>query len=339
MDKFTVIAGIDVAKLSLAVCLQVQGSAENFEVSNDSKGLSLLVNKLKDHEPDPGKILICCENTGRYMAKLGLVAPAEGFVLWAVSPYIISQYHGVKIKRGKTDASDAERIKDFASVHYLEAVAYNRPDQVTLELTSLFNLRKHLVDSRQRHLNYKSSYSDEPIPLIYHSGLMKELIAFFNRKIKEVEKVIKEFISKHRVIKRIYELLVSVPGIGPVIAQRFMFVTQCFQKFKSWRELACYIGTAPFENSSGTSIKRKPRTSKKRFAPFKADLFQGASSVSTREGQIFYAYYQKMIQANNHHFKVINNVINMILKIVFQIVKSDKPFEKDLYIRNKISWN
>jgi transposase len=311
---------------------------EHLELSNDPKGLSFLLKKLNEKEPDSSKILVCCEHTGKYMSKLALVAKGEGLFLWAVSPYIISQYQGTKISRGKTDKADASRIKEFAIAHWDQAVAYNQPDQVTLELSMLFKLRKHLVDSRQRHLNFHSSNLDEAIPAIFNLSVVKEIIQTLDQKIKEVEKAIKAFISNHATIKKMYHVLITVPGIGPVIAQRFLFVTQCFEKFQDWRALAAYIGSAPYKYESGTSVKRKTKTSKKRYAQFKADLHEGIVSVATRKNQFFYSYYTKMAEKDYPHLKIINNIINMILKIVFHLVKSGEPFNKNLYLTNKKSW-
>jgi transposase len=338
MNKFNVIVGIDIAKLTLAVCILVGHQVEHFEISNDTKGLSFLIKKLKELEQDLSKVMICCEHTGKYMSRLALIAKGEGIFLWAVNPYIISQYQGAKLKRGKTDKDDASRIKDFAFAHCDQAVAYHAPDQVSQELSMLFKLRKHLVDSRQRHLNFRASSLDEAIPAIFNISIVEEVIQTFDQKIKEVEKAIKAFISKHETIKAMYKVLVSVPGIGPVIAQRFLFVTQCFEKFKNWRALAAYIGSAPYDYESGTSVKRKSKTSRKRYAQFKADLHEGVLSVATRKGQLFYSYYSKMINTNIPHLKILNNIINMILKIVFQLIKTGQTFNKHIYWANKKSW-
>ncbi|WP_429377431.1 transposase [Mucilaginibacter sp. UYCu711] len=34
-----------------------------------------------------------------------------------------------------------------------------------------------------------------------------------------------------------------------------------FTCFSTWRKFACYVGTAPFEHQSGTSIKERTRVS------------------------------------------------------------------------------
>ena len=147
-----------------------------------------------------------------------------------------------------------------------------------------------------------------------------------------------ELITTTPEYNRQYQLLKSIPGIGPVSAERFLFVTECFTKFKTWKQLACYIGSAPFEHQSGTSVKKKPRTSKKRHKSFKADLFEGMTSTATRKGQFYYAYYTRMIESNYEHPQVINNIINMVLKVTYSLIKNDTPFDKKIFLSQKKSW-
>jgi transposase len=337
MNKFTAIVGIDVAKATLAVNLFYEEKEENFDVDNNLKGLSQLVNKLHKLGLDPAKVLICCENTGHYSEKLAVVANGEGFFVWVVNPIIIARYC-VNLSRTKTDPADAKKIKDFAFAHQHLAEKYQVPNPQTRKLTDLFKCRKHYVNSRQRETNYLCSLNDAADPLAFCVETAKANIAFLNAKIKDVEKAIMEIISRNTEFKRQYILLMTIPGIGPVIAERFLFITECFGKFKNWRSLACYIGSAPFPHESGTSVKRKPRTSKKRHRSFKSDLVEGITSTSTRNGQFYTEYYRFMESLKYPHLKIVNNIINMVLKVAFALIKNNTPFDPEFFISQKKSW-
>ncbi|MFR1133532.1 MAG: transposase [Bacteroides xylanisolvens] len=54
-------------------------------------------------------------------------------------------------------------------------------------------------------------------------------------------------------------LLNSIKGIGTINAMNTIIHTNNFQAFETARQYACYLGIAPFEHSSGTSIKGKTR--------------------------------------------------------------------------------
>ncbi|MFD2935301.1 transposase [Spirosoma flavum] len=38
--------------------------------------------------------------------------------------------------------------------------------------------------------------------------------------------------------------------------------THCFKSFENWRQLACFAGTAPFDYTSGSSVRGRTRLSK-----------------------------------------------------------------------------
>ncbi len=58
-----------------------------------------------------------------------------------------------------------------------------------------------------------------------------------------------------------YSLARSVVGIGLVNSILFIIYSNNFQGFEDARQYACYSGVAPFENTSGTSIRGRTRVS------------------------------------------------------------------------------
>jgi transposase len=70
-------------------------------------------------------------------------------------------------------------------------------------------------------------------------------------------------IEAHPEVHQRFELICSIPGIGRVLATNLLALTDDFTRFSSPRQLACHCGVAPFEHSSGSSIRGKTRTSPK----------------------------------------------------------------------------
>ena len=60
-------------------------------------------------------------------------------------------------------------------------------------------------------------------------------------------------------LKNQFELIKSVPGVGDKTAIYMLIVTRGFTAFNNARKFACYAGTAPFEYSSGSSIKGRTK--------------------------------------------------------------------------------
>jgi transposase len=337
MNKFTTIAGIDLGKSSLSVCVfHADRKPTHHVFTNNASGLGQFFKLLAELQPQLQNILLCCENTGRYMSNLAYVCSGSGVTLWAVHPLIMANYDP-DFQRAKTDKTDAVKIMEYAFAHQHKAIDYHLPDRVSLELKELFLLRKQLVGHRQQSKNQLSAYKDSAIPSHYSIAVQKQLIGFLNDLIRETEKVIKALIKADESFNRKYHILISIPGIGEVIAQHLLFKTECFKSFKSWKSLACYIGSAPFEKQSGSSLKRTPKTSKKAYRKLKADLNQGVMSI-TRKGQLFHEYYTTMISRKVPHLVIINNLINVQLRTVFNLISKDVPFDKNIFLANKKSW-
>jgi len=334
--KFKLIFGIDISKLTLDVTYFYNEHEKYFQVTNDAKGISQLVRVVQDLGVREQDVLVCCENTGTYMDKLAFVMKGLHVMFWVIHPVIMRGYR-LDLQRIKNDKVDSRKIADFAFAHQHKAVNYHHPDQKTKELKELYLLRKQLVGIRQRTMNFVASEKDKAVPGIINNLVYQQIILFISDLIKEVEKSIQLLIKSEKSILSLYKILLSVPGIGPITAQHILIVTDGFKKIADYKSFACYVGIAPFPHSSGTSVRYRPRTSKKANQELKADMHQGAISV-IKKGQLFHSYYQKMIENGKHHLWIINSIMNMIAKCIFNLIRKMTEFSKEIFINNKKSW-
>jgi|ERR1700753_871649 len=337
MSKFNLFCSIDISKADLDAVYGSPSSYRHVKLSNDAKGISQLLNLLLSLETDRSKILVCCENTGSFMSKIANILDGEGIFLWAVHPLLLS-YYSIELNRFKTDKADAHKIFAYAIAHQSRAVSFHLPSRAVQELRDLFTCRKNLSQTKSAYTCRNEDRQQRAISNHLVMEIEKQLISILDNYITIIEKAILAAIKSDQKVKRMYQILISIPCIGPVTAWHLLFITDCFDKFDSWRALACFIGSAPFPKQSGTSVKSKDRVSKKAYRPLKADFNQGIVSVCTRPGQLFYNYYQNMIKQNKHHLYILNLIKNVLLKLVFKLIQSNTLFNKELFFKNKISW-
>ncbi|MFV9821801.1 transposase [Phocaeicola vulgatus] len=69
-----------------------------------------------------------------------------------------------------------------------------------------------------------------------------------------------EVIASCPVLSRQRELLMSIDGVGRVVATN-MIIIMSFTRFDDPRKFNCYAGVAPFSYSSGSSQHSKARVS------------------------------------------------------------------------------
>ena len=333
--KFLLFIGVDISKQTLDVVMGHTG--QHFQFSNDAQGISQLLRCIKSIHRDLSKVLVCCENTGVYLHKLAFALQSTPLTLWVVHPLLLRHY-AIELNRFKTDKADAEKLLQYARTNFHKAVPYRMGNTSSQMLRELFQLRKQIIAERSAWLCRKEAIDNKAFCNPITAAIQFQMLGFLSALIKQLNHEIKQLIISNQQFRSLYQILLSVPGIGPVTAQHLLFATDGFTRFSNWRAFACYIGTAPFPRQSGTSLKLRLRTSKQAYKTLKADLCQGATSVC-RKGQLFYSYYQQMISLNKPHLYILNSIKNMLLKIIFRLVQSNSLFDQTVFLQNKKSWN
>ena len=176
------------------------------------------------------------------------------------------------VKRGKTDAADAEAICEavtrptmrFVPVKTAEQQAvlmlHRTRDLLVRQRTALVNaLRGHLAEfgivapqgmSRVADLLAVLLGEDEATlpPLARHAlrGLAAELEAL-GKRVDEIEAAILAWHKESEASRR----LAAVPGIGPITASAIVATVGDVSNFASARHFAAWLGLVPKQNSTG----------------------------------------------------------------------------------------
>ena len=132
-------------------------------------------------------------------------------------------------------------------------------------------------------------------------------------------------ISEDEELSRLFELATSVKGIGLQIATHMLIVTHGFTKFKNWRKFSCYCGLAPFEYSSGSSIRGRTKVSHLGNKKVKAMIGNGVASAIQNDPEIA-IYYKRKLDEGKHKMVVLNAIKNKLISRVFSVVKRGTPF-------------
>ena len=199
---------------------------------------------------------------GREISKIGhevKLMPA-----FYVKPYV---------KRGKTDAVDAEAICEAVTRPTMRFVKIKEPDQQALlglhrvrhliskQRTQVINMIRGLLREfgvvfpkgpeaalrfAKRHL---AGDHPETVPEFSNSlvaTLCDQLLALQDR-IKLYTKLIKQ----HSMADKLAWRLRSIPGVGPITASAIAATIGDGKQFKSGRDFAAWLGLTPLNRSSG----------------------------------------------------------------------------------------
>ncbi|MEQ3236657.1 IS110 family transposase [Bacteroides cellulosilyticus] len=318
--------GIDISKKTLDVVLYSSSKKHSDEetylkVSNDSDGFKEIFSWLKKKRITSRELVIGMENMGIYGFDLRLYLESKQVDYCAFMPLDLKLSLG--LIRGKNDKVDAERIAYYTWLHRDELHYSRLSDSSILRLQELAAERKRFVKQLAEYESLLTESKDRSKTASYNRA--EKAKTFLEEEIKEVEKEMQETIERDPVLLKNYALLLSIKGIGSVNTISTIVHTNNFEGFETARQYACYLGIAPFEHTSGTTIKGKPKVSHIGAKLLKADLSQAAKSavVWDREMKM---YYERKIKEGKAYGVVLNAVKFKLVCRMFAVVRRGTPF-------------
>lgn len=320
--------GIDVSKNWVDVHgVNVSGDTvfPSTRFDNDITGFEKMESCLQKVGVEWNMALYCLEHTGTHM--LLLLAWLDMQRREVVVEAALQIQRSIGMQRGKTDQVDAQRIAEYARLFRDKVRLFQLPSKALIAIKQLLTYRQQLVkvrtsfkNSLKSHLQY---YPMADNPIIIEE--IEQQILELDQKIKQVDKQLQQRLESDPDLKKNYQLTRSVKGIGLVLAATLLVTSNNYTTFPDARKFNSYVGIAPFEHSSGSSIRGKTKTSHLGNKVVKSLLMNGANSAARYDPELK-AYYQRKKQEGKDHKLVINAVAAKLIGRTFAVVKRGTPF-------------
>lgn len=318
------VVGIDVSKLTIDVVIHQTKDYQQFENSN--KGYSFLCKwALSQSKATKENLLFVFEHTGLYSHNIAIYLSSKEFNFLMVPGLEIKRSLG--IARGKDDKIDAAKIARYAYRLRDEISPTILPSDAIMNLKHLLSLRDRMVKQRAC---YKTSLKEMKRVLKISENTVlfssqESLLATLDKQIAKIENQMDEIILQNQVLKRQYDLITSIKGIGPQTALYVIATTEGFLKFNTSRSFASYCGIAPFPNTSGTSIRGRNKVSNLANKKMKS-LFDLAAKSAIQHNHEMKLYYNKRIDEGKSKMSTINIIRNKLLARIFAVIKRDSLY-------------
>ena len=322
--------GVDVSKNTLDVALfrgKIDWNEGHVKVSNNESGYKELRKWLRLKNAEKKRLRICMESTGLYTHDFRSWLEKENIIYYVVDPKLMHHFappQSIKgIRQTKNDKADAFRIAIYCSLFH------DSMEPSKLPSAAYFKLKRLLAERRQyvkQSVLYRQQLSDNSIYDSVGSRIRKKNeVENLRDNIKQTDAEMKAIIDTDPEIRRNYELLISIVGVGLVVAVTTIVLTENFTTFTNPRKYASYIAIAPFPHESGTSIRGATRVSKQGFRQAKADLSISVLSAITFDPDIK-EYWQRKKAEGKHTGCVLNAIKFKIVLRMFAVVKRGKPY-------------
>jgi transposase len=249
--------------------------------------------------------------------------------IWQAMENALQIKRSMGVVRGKTDKADCKTIAQYAYRFYDKLKPYTLPTATLLRLKALFAQRERLVSMHSQLLVGNQSMKGYPQELVKdiqnkNETLLKSLAA----EIKSIDKLLKECLQQDEDLQRKSKLIQSIPGVGQQTAVYFLIVSRGMTSFATAREFACYSGCAPFEHTSGSSIRGKTKVHYIANRKMKMLLHMAALNAITFNDELK-TYYQRKVAEGKNPMSVLNAVRFKLICRIFSVVKRNEEYQKE----------
>jgi transposase len=322
--------GVDVSKQTLDLTV-LQNSEKKLyqQITNSEQSIKSFLKRLvKEESVILEQAIFCMEHTGIYNAHFLKVVEEKALRVCVESSVHIKQSGG--LLRGKNDKIDSYRIALYAFKNKEFLITWKPERTVIKQLRRLSGIRERLINAKKQ---LTSAIKEDKRFITKQSNSQmirccKQSIASLQLDIQRTEEEIEQVINTDARLKELFAIIESVPGVGKITATEIVINTNEFKRINNPRKYACYSGVAPFEHTSGTSVRGKTRTTKK--ANLKAkSLLHMSALVAARFSEDLRTYYERKVAEGKNKMNVLNAVKNKLIHRIFACVAQNRLYQKN----------
>lgn len=326
------VAGIDVAQNELVVSLGRVDQSLSKEVyayktfANKASGFGALLMWVKKHSDHEVAVRYVMEATGVYHEKLAYYLSDQGFEVSIVLPNKISSYMKTLAIKTITDKTASQAICQFGLERALNL--WQKPKKIFKDLKQLTRERDQVVADRIVAKNQLHAEQAEAFPNDRSICRANQRIKLLNEQEREIKKEIAEFVKTDEDLYKKIDLVTSVSGVGSLTAVITIAETNGFDLIKNKKQLVSFAGLDVISKDSGTSVKGKPRISKKGNRHIRKAMHMPALTA-IRNDERFKAIFVRLVSKHGIKMKAAVAVQRKILEMIYTIWKTGKSYDKE----------
>ena len=322
--------GVDISKDDFKVCFYcldqngrkfIKGSRT---FKNTLAGFIEFMKWIVKKRIDSLTVRITIEATGVYYENLSHFLDDNGYHVSVVLPNKSKDYAKSLNLKTKTDKADAKMLGQMG----IERDLFQWQP-----VSSKMRMLKQLTRDRVSILSEKTAISNKLHALKHSFEPNKRVIKRLNQRLKllgqqlkEVEKEIEQTIKADELLNDKVTNICKVKGLGLITVATVIAETNGFLLFTSRGQLVSYAGYDVVEKQSGTSVKGKPRISKKGNTYIRRALYFPAISIAKHEPQ-FKQLFERVLERSAIKMKGYVAVQRKTLILIYTLFKNNTTYD------------
>jgi len=297
---------------------------------------------LKDYPNHEVEVIYECGCFGYWAHRAFL---SYGWMSYVANPADLPRINKQKFQ--KTDTIDARNLSKFLKLGLIRSVSI--PDVKREQFRGLFRRRMHLVKySRSIKVRIKNLliYYGRKIPseldnanwphafrewleelewdyptakLLFQSSLKQE--KFHHYEINEISTQLRKYARTH--YKEEYDLLLSIPGVGPLTAICFISEVGSISRFKNFKHLTSLVGLMPTTYQSSDTLTTQGLTP--RCLSILRSYLVEAAWQAVRIDPVMQDYYRKHVGKKPND--IIVKVARKLLSRIYGVLRTKTEYQ------------
>jgi transposase len=331
-------AGVDVAQDELVVSLgRVTRSLEPeiyaFKTfANKPSGFAALeawVNKNADQQVP---VRFVMEATGVYHEKLAYYLSEQNREVSIVLPNKICNFAKTLETKTITDKTASQAICRFGLEKKL--CIWQPPKKIFRDLKQLTRERDQIIAERTVAKNQLHAENAEAFPNKRSIARLNERIQLFNRQEKEIRYEIAEIIKQDEELVERINNVTTIPGVAKLTTVIVLAETNAFDLITSRKQASSYGGFDIIEKQSGTSVKGKPKMSKRGNRHLRKAMYMPALAA-IRHNERFKAIFVRLVSKHGIKMKAAVAVQRKLLELIYTVWTTNTKYDPN-YLQKMI---
>ena len=323
--------GIDISKETFTAAFRYQ-DIDEFDTDgprtfdNNKKGYNQLVRWSRKNAHKGHHLCFVMEPTSVYHLPLATHLVKLNLTVHLIPGRRIKKFIEEEGKRSKTDNQDAAMMARFGC-QKPNLPKWELPESELVEIRTLSRLRTSLVKHKTASRGVLESLTHGGEVSRKAVSMCEATIKHLEQQIAEVEKTIRKLVRSNDRLKKVLDLMMTMPGIGETAAVTIISETMCFSGMTGRGQVVKYAGLDVIAKQSG-KCDPKRHISKCGNAHIRAILYVCAMSA-IRHDDRFRVFYSR-IKASHPDGKVaIVAVMRKMLTNLFAMYKTGIPYQRN----------
>lgn len=273
--------GIDIGKKTFVVAQYGLGTTK--EYSNNKKGF---IDCISSRDFCFTNCLVVLETTGGYEKNLIRFLLSKNIAVHRCDTRKVKSFIRSHGTLGKSDPIDAKGLAQYGYERQAKLPLFEERTEYSDKLLKLAQRRTELKRMVVQEKNRAQAPGQEEL-----QNSFKAVITFLSNQIEDIDKQLKVIVENDQELKKRFDVLQTVPGIGHVTATMLLVLLPELGKANR-RCIASLAGLAPHPNESGQKVGyRRVRGGRADIKPF---MFMAAMAGSRSNSKIS-KFYDKLV--------------------------------------------